>query len=229
MINSRSFQDGSLSEFRPIRLAITKRASHIGVIVRVEPGHGNRLLHLGDHHQLRFDDLSDIEDLESTYVWLDFVGFSKSEMTQLAVWMEAIWAANCQKIPYGFGYSGAGYFEALTGRFVQSQTGKGLTCATFVMALFEDFLFPVVEWKSWPQRTSDQGFFNYIVSHLDHLVAEGKAEAAHVQAQKAALGTAARYRPSEVAVSGAAYLGAPIPFVTAELLSRHLDVDLASI
>ena len=229
MINSRSSQDASLSEFRPIRLAISKPATHIGIIVRVKPDHDHRLLHLGDHHDLRFDDLTDVKNWETTYAWLDFVGFSEREMTQLAVWMETIWTINKHNIPYGIAFSGAGYFDALTGKFIPSQTGKGLTCATFVMALFEDFLLPLVQWSSWPQRASDQGFLKFIVGHLDNLVLQGKAEAAHVQAQKTALGTAPRYRPGEVAVAGAAYLGDPVQFVTAELLSKHLDRDLASI
>lgn len=226
MINSHSPQDVSLSEFRPIRLAIRKEANHIGIIVRIEPEVTQRLLHLGFHYELKFDVLAEIDDWETSYAWLDFVGFSQPEMTQLAVWMETIWKVNGRNVPYGIAYSGSGYFDALTGKFIPSQTGKGLTCATFVMALFEDFLFPFVEWKSWRHRSTDEAFFECIVGQLDLLVARGKAEQTHVEAQKNALGTAPRYRPAEVAVAGAAYLGEPIDFVTAELLSRHLNRDL---
>ena len=229
MINSHSSQDASFSEFRLIRLAITKQAKHIGIIVRIKPDQAPRLLHLGFHHDLRYDELASVDHWETNYAWLDFSGFSDREMKQLAVWMETIWNVNWKNVPYGVAYSGAGYFDSVTGKFISSHTGRGLTCATFVMAMFEDFLFPIVEWGSWPQRSSDQGFLTFIIGKLDDFVAQGKAEAAHVDAQKAALGIAPRYRPGEVAVAGAAYLGDPINFVTSELLSRPLSNDLASI
>lgn len=229
MINSHSPQDASFSEFRHIRLAIKKDASHVGIIIRVKADSNHRLLHLGFHHKLYYQELADVEDWNTSYAWLDFAGFSELEMTQLAVWMETIWEVNRHNIPYGIAYSGAGYFDSVTGKFIQSQTGKGLTCATFVMALFEDFLFPIVQWTSWDHRLSDEGFFNHIILHLDDAVERGHADSAHVQAQKAALGTAPRFRPGEVAVSGGAYLGEPIIFNTAELLSKHLSKELESL
>lgn len=229
MINSHSSLDASLSEFRQIRMAVKKDASHVGIIVCIKEGEDQRLLHLGFHHDLRYEVLSEVENWETDYAWLDFSGFSDREMKQLAVWMDTIWSVNRNNIPYGIAYSGAGYFDYATGKFVSSHTGKGLTCATFVMAMFEDFLLPIIEANSWLPRDSDQNFYNRIIAALDYLVAYGKAEASHVDAQKAAMGSASRYRPAEVAVSGAAYLGEPINFITSELLSRHLCKDLSLI
>lgn len=229
MINSYSSQDASLSEFRQIRMAVKKDAKHVGVIVCIKEGEDQRLLHLGFHHDLRYEVLSSVDDWETDYAWLDFSGFSEREMKQLAVWMDTIWNVNRNTIPYGIAYSGAGYFDYATGKFVSSHTGKGLTCATFVMAMFEDFLLPIIEANSWLPRASDQDFYTQIIGALDYLVARGKAETSHVEAQKAAMGTASRYRPAEVAVAGAAYLGEPINFITSELLSRHLCKELSLI
>lgn len=226
MINSRSPQDEAFFEFRPIRLAIKKDASHIGIVFQVEIGGLNRLIHLGFHHELHCQELAAIHNWVSSYAWLDLVGFSDRELLQIAVWIETIWNVNGTNVPYGIAYSGSGYFDYTTGRFIQSQTGKGLTCATFVMAVFEDFHLPLLDWNTWNYRDTDQGFLNHIVGCLDDAVAAGNADAMHVQSQKNALGIAPRFRPSEVAVAGGAYLGEPIPFVTAELLSRHLQVDL---
>jgi hypothetical protein len=68
-----------------------------------------------------------------------------------------------------------------------------------------------------------------MIERLDYLVSIKEAETDHVEAQKVTIGTACRYRPAEVAVAGAAYLGEPINFITAELLARHLCKELSTI
>ena len=167
------------------------------------------------------------EHIRGSYAWLACIGFSASEQLQLALWLEAIWKANKEAVPYGISFSGAGYFDRGLGKFVAGNTGSGLTCATFVMAVFADFEFPIVDWQTWPNRASDKVFQEEIVRILEERVREGKAAREHVDAQISALGIAPRFQPAEVVAAAGGYLGEPIPFPTAELLSRHLVMDLA--
>jgi hypothetical protein len=230
MIQLFSLQNDPLPNRAGVWLAVHRDAArHMGLFFRKSPTEQAQLLHLGFHHELHCD-VPVGPHFEARYAWLSCPGFSSEEQTQLAVWFDRVWLANGEKVPYGLSYSGTGYFELATGRFIPSPSGVGLTCATFVMAMFEDFELPILAWESWPVRaTADTAFQQSVIDELDRRVDLGQAERAHVDAQIGALGRAPRFRPDEVAASGGAYLGDPVTFPTAELLARHLQTDLASL
>ena len=223
MIQLYSLQSRALPERHGIWLAIRDSGAtrHTGIVFRLEANAPALFLHLGFHHELH------CEPLAASYAWLECPGFSADEQLQIAVWLETIWSVNREFVPYGITFSGAGYFDRSTGRFVASATGNGLTCATFVMAVFSDFFFPIVEWTTWPSRGSDAEFHQYIVDILESRVKDGRATREHVDMQIDAIGHAPRFRPEEVVAAGGGYLGNPLTFETSELLSRHLLHDLS--
>ena len=227
MIQLYSQRNRSLPERQGIWLAINDNNGqrHTGIVLRVSLNTPALFLHLGFHHDLRCDEVTS-GNWRDYYSWLECPGFDAEEQLMFAVWLESIWNANRNSVPYGITFSGTGYFDRITGMFSASATGAGLTCATFVMAVFADFELPIIEFDTWIGRDSDQGFFQMIVNALESLVAVGKATRVHVDSQIEALGKAPRFRPEEIVSAGGGYLGSPVPFVTAELLARHLLQDL---
>jgi hypothetical protein len=64
-------------------------------------------------------------------------------------------AKGSTKVPYGFTYNGR-YFER-SGSYIAHDLGRGLTCATFVLAVFETYSIPVLLTSEWlPVDFEDQ-------------------------------------------------------------------------
>lgn len=224
MIQVYSLRDKPFPEASGVWLAIKADGTHVGIAFLIA-GNAPMFLHLAFHHDLRCE-VADRDAFKLRYALLTLAGFSAAEQLEMAVWFEALGRENEDLVPYGLIFSGGGYFDKASKEFVRSDTGVGLTCATFVMTLFSDFGFPIVDWATWPVRPDDAGFQQNIVDALQQQVDAGFASQEHVDAQMAAIGTAARYRPVEVVASGGAYLGDMVAFPTAELLGKHLAADL---
>lgn len=223
MIQVYSQQQKPLPDKVGFWLAIRLDAKHVGVVYRIFDEQGHNFLHLGFHHHLIRD-----AGLLPHYAWVECPGFDEWDSKILASQFDAVWNVNGSSIPYGILYSGPGYFEG-TGQYVASDAGSGLTCATFVMALFEDFGFPLLRANEWPYRQGeDEAFQQSIVAELDKLVGDQKCDQAHVDAQKMHLGTAVRFRPIEVVAAGGSYQDEPVGFEAAVLASQHLAAGLKS-
>jgi hypothetical protein len=56
-------------------------------------------------------------------------------------------------LPYGFDYQGI-YFDS-AGHYVRRVRGAGLTCATFIMAVFQSLGFTLLDETTWESRPDD--------------------------------------------------------------------------
>src|SRR4051812_23253562 len=101
-------------------------------------------------------------------------------------------AASAKKLNYAVRYTD-GRFDPSSGEFL-TRDGKGLTCATFVMAMFKTYEISLVLQDEWPQhREGDKAWHAKIVQALE----EDKVDTVHVEAVRNERGCA-RYRPEEV-------------------------------
>jgi hypothetical protein len=77
------------------------------------------------------------------------------ELFAVAALCRLIWATFEQegKFPYGIRF-GSSCFNA-AGRLVPGKNSKGLTCATFILAVFESMNIQLVHEQEWPVRTLD--------------------------------------------------------------------------
>jgi hypothetical protein len=113
-----------------------------------------------------------------------------------------VWRANGRYVPYAFSPPND-CFDSVTWEFIFGPTRLGLTCSTFVLAVFHTARLPLVDYSSWPvNRPGDSEWQQRIVSLL-----KGRAPEAHVEAVSREVGSA-RFRPEEVA--GAATVN-PLP------------------
>jgi|WetSurSiteA1Bulk_404760.scaffolds.fasta_scaffold00007_22 hypothetical protein len=210
----------NISSYIAIAITGDNNQRHIGVLFRKDKNNPPKLLHLAFHSRLQCD-----EPIEyaSKFFWLHCPSLSEDEQLQLAVWFETIFAVNGSNIPYGLAYSSSGYFDQ-NGKFIQTNENIGLTCATFVMALFEDFDLPIIDTESWMSRDDDKKWQKKIIECMEkdmkkypHLYSN-----THIETQISNIGVAVRFRPEEVAVSANIFEDGLITFQQAEPLGKKL-------
>ena len=201
MVYVHSPQKKPYSEVATLAVAISgdEDQRHLGVLIRIEPEEHLKFVHLAFHHDLRCG------EPESDAFYVECSGLDPDEQLTFAVWVEAVQDANGPNIPYSFAYT-SGNFDS-SGRFIRREDGVGLTCATFVVALFEDFAFPIVDVESWSPRADDVDFQKKIVNALTKC-----CPGAHTEAQREAIGKASRFRPEEICGCAHVCDGTPLRF-----------------
>jgi len=102
-------------------------------------------------------------------------------------------------IPYGLLFAGGTRIDD-NGYIKIGDNESGLTCATFVMAVFESCRINLIDIKTWEPRRSDIKWHNKIIKDLiDNKIKYGISDD-HIENVKKEKGCA-RYRPEEVAIS----------------------------
>lgn len=123
--------------------------------------------------------------------------------------------ANVAKgVPFGFSVPSE-KFDAVTGEFRSSSDGDGLTCASFVLAVFDRAGLPLARYETWPVDREDD--VRWQGEATDHLVAHGES-GMRIPAIRAEIEAGARrFRPEEVAGAAVAYAPSrPVDFAVAE-------------
>lgn len=196
---------------------------HVALIYR-DDGQMPKLLHLGWHRCLRH------EPWDGNYHWIEMSALDIEVQETFADW--AVIVANAEKesrIPYSIVFSPGKNFD-LNGQYIDRKDGSGLTCATFLLALFSDFKLPLVQTDTWPHsRPGDfrwlrkilkslRGYFEkYMPSELHHFLEQFRRRHA-----------LKRYRPEEVFACAGLYSGTPLSFNTVDPIARQLLAKIPS-
>jgi hypothetical protein len=207
--NERTF-----SQVRHLAVAIRSIAPdqrHMGLLHY--DGGGVRLLHLRWHHVLSNEPASD------AYIWVD-PAINSQRLRQVAAICRRVWESNQTGIPYAFSAPND-CFDVDTGQFLLGETRLGLTCSSFVLAVFHAAGLQLVDYDSWPtDRSDDQHWQTAIIKSL---IETGAAEQ-HINAVRKEIG-AVRFRPEEVA--GAATLSSlPANFQQASAVGKMIVSQL---
>jgi hypothetical protein len=190
----------SVDDIRAVAIAIaalTGEQRHTGLLHRDEESGRVLMLDLQWHHRLRN------ETPANRFLWVDPAAHPR-RLAQVSDICRLIWRAN-QKggIPYGFSPP-TDCFDAQTGGYLFGPTALGLTCATFVLAVFHRAGLPLATYESWPtDRPGDKEWQERILQLLERT----GAPAEHVESIRNEVGCV-RFRPEEVA--GAATVS-PLP------------------
>jgi hypothetical protein len=207
------------SQIRGAAIAIRevdRRQRHTGILYR-DSGSGEVfLLHLAWHFDLRHD------APRESYLWVDPT-FAERRLAQVAAICRLVWKANGKgNIPFGFSPP-SDCLDAETGTYLFGPSRVGLTCATFVLAVFHRAGLALLEYATWPlDRPEDREWQKLIV---DSLRGSDKATPEHLRAVERDVGTTARFRPEEVA-GAATITPIPVQFQLAEERSREILVRL---
>jgi hypothetical protein len=120
-------------------------------------------------------------------------------------------------IPYSVIYQENRQFD-LDGRFIPLNAGSGLTCATFLLALFVDYGFELLDIDSWPiNRPGDRDWALGLLKTLAKTISNDSylTQTQYARALK-------RLRPEEVLAAASLYRGAPLTFDEVAPLSKIL-------
>ncbi len=169
------------------------------------------LLHLGWNHLLYH------QEWPGMYQWLEVRGLDRELQETFADW--AVLVANASPgtpIPYSIIFYPGQNFD-VDGHFINQNDGSGLTCATFLLALFSDYNLPLVDIDSWPEsRSGDLTWVRKILKMLRKEVRLNRLPAWGWIEQAKRRHKLKRFRPEEVFVTAAMYSGEPLKFSDVE-------------
>lgn len=173
------------------------------------------LLHLAWNYRL------EAESAAPPYGWVE-VGLQPSNRKLMAIMADRVWRRR-PDIPYGISKLGVS-FDALTGDLRQGALGRGLTCASFILAVFAAGGFTLLMEEAWPENANDE-WQQWVVDTLKRTGAPQE----QVDAVTQDIG-ARRFRPVEVVASST--LSAehcwPVPFDVTQKVGAELESELAA-
>jgi hypothetical protein len=163
---------------------------HIGILHRTADAEPN-LLHLAWHCLLRNE--AGIPDY--MHLWTS-PAVEPERLRVVAALCRRVWRKNdAGGIPYAFSHP-SDSFEAATGEFLVGPARFGLTCASFVLAVFDAAGLRLVEYDTWVcDRPGDREWQEKIIAKL-----AGRASQEHIDHLRNEIG-AVRFRPEEVAAA----------------------------
>ncbi len=181
---------------------------HVGILHRESNSSNVLLLDLAWHCLLR--NVSAGPD----YFWVD-LPIPARRAQNIAARCRQIWKRNgSSTIPYGFSHPGD-CFDNATGQYLFGATRVGLTCASFVLAVFHFAGVPLIRYETWPtERAGDREWQEHLLSLL-----QGSATSDHISAIRSEIG-AVRYRPLDVA--GSATQTPPVEFEVASQFAEQV-------
>jgi hypothetical protein len=160
---------------------------------------------------------------ESRYHWVQ-PPFDESRLRQLSAFCRRVWRKNSAKgLPYGFGLPNA-VFDPVTGEYLMRESQYGLTCASFVFAVFHAVGLQLADYVTWPAaRAEDKAWQMHIISMLEQYAKDPP----HVARVKDDIG-AVRFHPQEVAASAAfAAINKPAAYADVTEAAETIRLQLA--
>lgn len=167
---------------------------HTGVVFRDFTG-GLWRVDLAFHHELQKSAVNQPPQFWDGALWVEPREIDPLLQEQLAELCSLICTRNSQNgLAYALRYDGA-YFDQ-TGDLKSGPDEHGLTCATFVLALFAN-VSPLIDLASWPAASEEDLKWQ---QRIVEVLGEYGAESGHVDAVRAQVGCI-RVRPPEVAAA----------------------------
>lgn len=178
--------------------------THCGILYKVKNSRnsGSFLLHLAFHHCLREDGeqiYSQAPEL-SKFRYTPFEIADQEKATLFINRCRQIFNANQNKIGYASKFLRS-CFKA-NGQVQLAQNEFGMTCATFIMAVFEDNGYKLIETDAWPRRKkSDALWHKDVVLLLRKFKASFNISEEHIQRVEFDNKGSKRFKPEEVSAA----------------------------
>ena len=207
------------SEIRGVAVAITRvddDQRHVGILHKEGATGEVRLLHLAWHLTLRNN------TPKPCYAWVD-PSIHPARALQVAARCRQIYRANERGIPYAFSAPND-CFDRERGIYLFGPTRHGLTCASFVLAVFDLSGLPLIRYETWPNsRQDDEVWKRRIIASIKD---DPNGTPEHIKAIESEL-QATRYRPEDVA-GAAAGENIPASFEDAARMGQKILDKLAA-
>lgn len=191
--------------------AMSDTQNHVGVIYRIDDAVW--FLHLAWHFDLRN------EPVRADYHWGMCGLFVDDDLNGQVFAARLLNVANNKGvIPYGFYADGNAFDE--NGRFVSfPDPGMGLTCASFVIQLFQSFGHEICDISGWQTREDDEAWQAEIIALIRENISQERAQEVEAYVGRH------RIRPEEAA---AAVLNRapPLEFDRAMSLAAEINAQI---
>lgn len=178
---------------------------HAGIIYKDIDGE-SKILHFAFHLDLKNDKISEIgSNPENIWNQGDLWAFPtglvdiQRRMVSHMCW-KILKRLEEDKIKYGLLYDGSTYFMAEDGKYMLGENCSGLTCSTFVLAVFKSSGISLVDVTKWPKRDNDTQALGIILEYLKGKCEE-KGDMSHYERVMSNEVGCERFRPSEVTAS----------------------------
>ncbi len=166
---------------------------HCGIVFRSD--NKINVLHLEWHHSLSVsENISEFTNY--IYVKSKLIGFTQQAVSAMCRLIVKKKSEN--KIPYALRYKGGSFSN--TGILKLEETEFGLTCATFVLAVFKSCSISLIDILNWSEREIDSCFHISVVNALERSKEYFHISDEHIENVKNEIGCS-RFRPEEVAIS----------------------------
>lgn len=187
---------------------------HTGFLY-IKPDEINKVkhLHLSDHHKILNEDFT-FHDRKNQVIDIPLHPVVQNNLRAMCIRVAQKIEKN--EVPYTF-TTGNGYFNK-NGIWVSNKPEEGLTCATFIMAIYKSIKIPLVDINTWKKRKSDIKWQKEIIEYFKKENNKHKELIVHLERSIGAY----RYRPEEVAAA-ANLKNPPIKFEKAKEHTKTLN------
>ena len=179
---------------------INSHQNHAGIVYREDGGEA-QFLDLRWHHQLH-------QGIAKNGYAFVLLNIHQLRIPAIVGYCRLLWEVNengC--IPYGFKLPNE-CFDSTTAKWLLGNSGLGLTCATFILAVLHAQRITIAKLDDWPERDADNVWRQSIISALRDNNAQKQAN--YLESENSGV----RFRPEEVAGSAASTIY-PANFQTA--------------
>jgi hypothetical protein len=162
--------------------------------------------------------------ISTSFLWVT-LQVPAARLRQVAAICDDIAYANANEpLPYSFG-SPKNAFDKESNKFLLGPTHTGLTCASFVLAVFEHAKLRLVKYSGWPAPNAEDARWQQSV--LDALTQAHsrnphRVSREHIDYVSREVGASVRYRPEQVAAAAALRRHRPISYNDASRLGEDI-------
>ncbi|MBI2725016.1 MAG: hypothetical protein HYX42_02080 [Polaromonas sp.] len=178
-----------------------KKQKHVAFIHQ-NPLPNPWLLHLAWHRRLFH------HPWDGQYYWIGLSRIDSEVQEEFSDWARIVAGRSKDlEIPYSVFFVPDGNFD-VDGQFIDRGDGSGLTCATFILAMFADYGLPLLRIDSWPKsRPGDFSWMRKILKALRPVLTRSE-----FLSQIARRHELKRFRPEEVVAAASIFEGVPLEF-----------------
>lgn len=200
------------------------KQKHVALIFQNE-NQQPMLMHLAWHKKLQ------VEEWNYAYCWIEFEKLTKELAETFADWILLVSSKiDGMPIPYSLVYEGERGFGS-DGGVIDSGDGSGFTCATFILALFQDFGMPLVNHENWPvnRKGDSEWAYGILNSLVNYALRKDPMALPNFFQQLLRVHTLKRFRPEEVLATSVLYEGVRLEFSEVEPVGQALAKELTEI
>ena len=186
----------SMQTVSTIGIAVHRHGGHVGLLYRINREEPVEILHLCGHLELKSEVPS-----RGYACWVRPT-FQSLRAKAIAAFCRRVWKQNRNgRVPYGLSKPGQ-FFDFSSGKLLARGPAKvGLTCASFVLEIFNQTGFPLVKYEDWPDPSKED--IKKQRAYLKEIKRDYPNEVEHAKAFEAEIGNI-RYTPLQVAGAGTA-------------------------